>query len=122
MGSGAKDCEVDGESGVRRMRVLSPSSPSVLAPPPGVGTPAVRAWAPARRHPQEKVFPRLEGERGEGVGPRSFGKVALGSLTPPCSCGGEEEKKWVTDVVLVLDQERQLLQYGNDHNRSLVSP
>ena len=37
-------------AGVSR-RVLSSSSPSVLAPPPGVGSPAARAWAPARRHP-----------------------------------------------------------------------
>jgi len=34
-----------------RMRGLSLSSPAVLAPPPGVGTPAARGWAPAQRHP-----------------------------------------------------------------------
>jgi hypothetical protein len=36
-------------------RVLSANSPSVLAPPPGVGTPAARAVAPVRRHPQEEA-------------------------------------------------------------------
>ncbi len=36
---------------VLKMWVLSASSPTVLAPPPGVGPPAARAWAPARRHP-----------------------------------------------------------------------
>jgi hypothetical protein len=49
-------------------RVLSPSSPSVLAPPPGVGNPAARARAPlgARELPpatvdEEEVRASLEG-------------------------------------------------------------
>ena len=52
-------------------RVLSPSSPSVLAPPAGVGTPAARARAPLGATRQEGYRPprwmkkRYEGKKRE---------------------------------------------------------
>ena len=78
MGSGPKDCEVDGESGVGDGVRLPIASTPLGATPPGS----------AERKPSEipsetrSVSVFLLGRAS--VGPRSSGKVALGSLTPPC--------------------------------------
>jgi hypothetical protein len=54
-------------------RVLSPSSPRVLAPPPGVGSPATRSRAPARRHPKAQK----KSGRIDSLDARSKGLPAL---------------------------------------------
>ena len=55
-------------------RVLSASSPDVLASPiPQWGPSAARAWAPVRRHPRER--PNTLVERGQEKVDRSVAEV-----------------------------------------------
>ena len=65
------------------LRVLSPSSPSVLAPPPGVGTPAALAWC--KRRPGISIAKQsvgsVGGKKRRGVG----GCEPSASSAPPAN-------------------------------------
>ena len=54
--------------GKMKRRSISLSRQSMPAPPPGVGSPAARAWAPARHHPSNTLREKVKkGTRNSGV-------------------------------------------------------